>query len=145
MGPSANTIGKQYINVTASRVVSSTDGWNSRNFEAPLHKGLMLFVNRSAETGTATLAVAVKARNPVTGTYHTLSGATLTAAQFADGVTGTGILTIYPGITAADADAVMVMDTLNAFCGSYLPDQFRVEVTTTGTTNTFSIGMVLLP
>ncbi len=144
MGP-GNPIAKQPLTVTGSITVASTAGWTSRVFTAPYHKGAMITVNRSAETGTATLALQVQYLNPATRTYHNLPGATLTATQFADSATGTGVLTIYPGITAADADSTIVLDTLSANCGQYLPDTFKIVITTTGTTNVFSIGMVLLP
>ncbi len=144
MGP-GGFLAKQYIQVLKPTQIAGTAGFTSRRFTVDLHRGAQIFIKRTAETGTSTVAVAVKARNPVTGDYVTLSGAVITATQFADAALGTAVLTIYPGITAADADAVMVMDTLNAFCGSYLPQDFRIEVTTTGTTNDISIGMVLLP
>lgn len=138
-----NHLGKQFVRVTGSRTVAGTDGWTSRKFTAPYHKGAMIMVNRSAETGTATLDVKVQYRNPMTGTYSDLEGAAI--VQMGDGTTGEVYLTIYPGLVAADADNKIALNTTDQHCGSYLPDEFQIVATTAGTTNVFSIGMWLLP
>lgn len=143
MSSNIQFLGKQFVTVTGSRVVSSTDGWTSRKFTFPHHKGCMLQVNRSAEVGTATLDVKIQYLNHIAGSYDDLEGAAI--VQMGDGVTGLVYLTVYPGLTGSDADASIALNTVNKHCGAYLPDVFRIVATTTGTSNTFSIGMLLLP
>ena len=128
-------LAKVPITITGSRTVSSTDGWTSRVIHNKHHMGCMLQVNRSAETGTATLNAKLQYYNYAAAAYDDLEGAAI--VEMGDGTTGTVYCTIYPGLVAADADNSIALNTVNKHCGSYLPDKFKVVAVTTLTSLRF--------
>jgi hypothetical protein len=135
---------KQNFTISGTRTVASTDGWTSRQFNNYHHKGVRIVVDRISETGTATLNAKVQYLNKVTGEWIDLEGAAF--PEWADGSAEPRALTVYPGITAADADANIALDTDNdQLCGQYLPANWRLLVATTGTTNVISIAGTYLP
>lgn len=129
---------------TTGTVTNSTEYYDlPRNY---LHKGLLLVVNRTAETGTCTLDAQVEFYAPASGTWLQLEGAKI--VQFADGATGDRYLQVYPGLTGSDADDVVALDTAEGSkCGQYLPPRCRLAVTSGGTSvsNTYQAECWLLP
>jgi hypothetical protein len=91
--------------------------------------GLMLFLNITGFSGTTpTLDVKVQGKDPASGTYVDMPG-----ASFAQKVgTGSDTLLIYPGVTS----------TVNRQISAALPNVIRIAYTIGGTTPsfTFSIG-----
>jgi hypothetical protein len=137
-------VGLKRIPVSGTRTIASTDGWNSRQFTNNHHKGVFLVVDRISETGTATLNGKIQYKNDTTGEWIDLEGAAF--GEWADGTSEPRALTVYPGITAADADANIALDTDNHYlCGQFLPRHWRVALTTTGTTNVVSVDATMLP
>jgi hypothetical protein len=138
-----------YFSLTTSH--TSASGSNTTETYTPpvdnvMHKGLLLVVSRTAETGTCTLDAQVEFYAPNAGTWLELEGAAI--PQFADGATGDRYLQVYPGITGSDADDSVALDTAEGKkCGQYLPRTWRVKVTNGGTTvtNTYSIDGWYLP
>lgn len=109
------------------------------------HKGIMIAVDRTAETGTCTLTVGVEFYAPNGGDWHQLENATVT---FADGVTATQYLQVYPGLVGSDSDSSVSLDTNEGkLSGQYLPRECRVYMTTGGTSvsNTFSVDVWYMP
>lgn len=134
----------QHFTILGSTTISSTDGFTSRQFTNKGFKGILLTVNRSAETGTATLDAKLQYKDPVRNAWLDIEGATLNG--WADGETGDRYLMMYPGLVAADSDNHIDLNTDQAsHCGSYLPKFWRLVLTTTGTTNVVSAGAQLLP
>ncbi len=131
---------KRYVRITGTRTIASTDGWTSRQMMNSRYRGMKIVLDRESETGTATLDGKVQYKNATTGEWIDLEGAAF--VQFADGATEPRALTIYPGITAADADANIALDTDNdALCGHPAPRIWRLVLTTTGTTNVVNAGV----
>lgn len=142
MGP--NYFGLQAIRILGTTIIAGTAGFTSRQFTNHHHKGVMLVVDRISETGTATLDARVQYKNDVTGEWIDLEGAAF--IQWADGNTEPRKMTIYPGTTGAEADALIPLDTDNDhLVNQYLPLHWRVVLTTAGTTNEVSIAGTLLP
>lgn len=140
----AQFLGKRGFTITGSRTIATTAGFTSRQFINYHHKGVRLVIDRSDETGTATLDAKVQFKNATTGDWVDLEGAAF--PQWADGSEETRSLVIYPGITGSDADASLALDTDNdTLCGQYLPRIWRLVLTTTGTTNVVSIYAEYLP
>lgn len=142
---SNNTLAaKSYLSVTgAGTVVSGAVTVTYGPFTNYFHKGLYLFVNRTAETGTATLDAKLQMQDPSSATWTDVENAAV--IQFADGSTRMNYLYMYPGIIGGDTDGKLIVNTNHNFVEGYLPYIWRVSVTTTGTTNTFGISAVLLP
>lgn len=111
-----------------------------------MHKGVLLVIDRTVEVGTCTLDGKLEFYAPAAGDWIEVEGAAF--PQFADGVTANRYLLVYPGITAADADDNIALDTAEGTkCGAFLPYQTRLAVTTGGTSvsNTYSAEGWLLP
>lgn len=90
-------------------------------------RGLHLIVNVTAGSGFS-LTFTLQGKDPITGVYYTiLASAALVA-------TGTTVLRVYPGLTAA----------ANLTANDVLPDTWRVVVAGTGTA-TFSITAQMIP
>jgi hypothetical protein len=137
-------VGKRAFTVLGTTTIASTDGYTTRQFTNSHHKGVRLVVDRISETGTATLNAKVQYKNKTTGEWIDLEGAAY--AEWADGTAEPRALTIYPGITAADSDASIALDTDNDYlCGQYLPKYWRLLIATTGTTNVVSVDATYLP
>lgn len=110
------------------------------------HKGCLVTINRSAETGTCTLAWKIQFYSPHSATWQDLEGAV--GDGYADGETGDRYLMVYPGLVGSDSDNKITLNTDQAvLCGQYLPRQCRLAVTTGGTSvaNTYSAGVEFLP
>lgn len=77
---------------------SASQGPSTENidFENISGRGLILYLNITAETGTATLNVKVQRKDPVSGTYFDIPGASFAAKT----ATGSDMLCIYPGAVA---------------------------------------------
>lgn len=101
--------------ITHSAAAAGTNGieQNSGAF-----KGVMLFIDITAITGTSpTLTVTLQGKSP-TGVYYTiLASAALTA-------TGLTVLRVYPGLTAA----------ANSMANDTMPEAYRVITAIGGTT-----------
>lgn len=130
---------KRKVTITDTRTIASTDGWTSRPMKNYHYRGMRVVINRSAETGTATLAAQIQFKSPL-GTWTDLEGAAITT--WADSAVEARSIVIYPGITAADADASIALDTDNDhLCGQPAPMEWRLVLTTTGTTNVVAAGV----
>ncbi len=102
-------------------------------------KGCVLIVHRTAETGTATMAVKLQGYFRPTDTWYDVANSDL--VSYADGDTGIRYCMIYPGATGSDADGSVIQDTNFTLVNGFLPHAFRVSVTHGGTsvTNTFAV------
>src|SRR5262249_17851843 len=92
-------------------------------------KGVMVFVNITAVTGSAAITVEVDAKDPVSAGY--------TAILTSPSLTSTGLtrLLVYPGITTSSTRA-----------DDAIPRVWRVKVNNTTTDSiTYSVGCVYLP
>ena len=137
-------VGLRSYTLIAPRTISSTDGYTSATQTNLVHKGAYVTVNRASETGTATLDGYLEFKNATTGTWSQLEGSIF--VQWADSATGERSLLIYPGITGAEADAMVPLDTNKLIlCNVYLPHYWRLALVTTGTTNVVSANVTLLP
>lgn len=122
---------------------------SDENLELPIndtYKGILLYIDRTAESGTCTLDAHVEFYMPAAAKWQDLEGAAF--AQFADGAAADRYLMIYPGLTGSDADTQLSLDTAEGrICGQYLPRQCRLVVTTGGTSvaNTYSVEYFMLP
>lgn len=139
---------QDYLLLAASH--TSASGTNVvETFEAPLnvmHKGVLLVLNRTADTGTCTLDAKVQFYSTVAAAWLDVEGAAF--VQYADGATGARYLLLYPGVTGAEADDAIPLNTSKGVkCGQYLPRQWRVAVTVGGTTvtSTYALEAHLLP
>jgi hypothetical protein len=145
IGPA--TVGIEYVSVRASAATGTVTD-STLYFYLPenyLHKGIMIACDRTAETGTCTLAVGIEFYAPNGADWHQLENATIT---FADGVTATQYLQVYPGLVGSDSDSAVSLDTNEGkLSGQYLPRTCRIYMTTGGTSvaNTFSVDAWLLP
>jgi hypothetical protein len=94
-------------------------------------RGIVVGVNITVAGGTPTYTVKIQGKDPVSGQYYDL----LTSAALAS-VAFTA-LTLYPGVTVA----------ANVAVSAPLPSQWRISVTTGGTTPaiTATISATLLP
>jgi hypothetical protein len=141
------TVTQEYVSVRTSAATGTVTD-STLYFTLPLnhfYKGIMIAVDRTAETGTCTLTVGVEFYAPNGGDWHQLENATVT---FADGVTATQYLQVYPGLVGSDADSAVSLDTNEGkLSGQHLPRECRIYHTTGGTSvaNTYSIDAWLLP
>ena len=123
-----NVLGNQEITVlpgaTRSATVQSPDFTNN-NF-----RGVMIFLNITAASGTGGLTLRVQARDPVSGNYFALH-----AAPAAVVATGLQVYVLYPGVTGgAVSQPTQII----------LPRTWRVQVTHGDATNyTYSVGASL--
>lgn len=122
---------------------SNTDTYG-RAFTNQGHKGIMVWVPRSADTGTCTSDTYLQGLKPG-GTEATDADwydvAAALTAQFADGDTGTYVGLLYPGIATAAISTTTGLK-VNHVAG-YLPDRFRLRFRQGGTTVTNTYGNVL--
>ena len=118
---------------------------NSPVFINKQWKGVMLMINRTADTGTCTLDLQIQYQNPLTLTWTNLQSAK--NVSYADGTTGERYVIVYPGLTGSDADASIAINTSFVHVGAYLPRTWRVQTTNGGTTvtNTYSCVAYYLP
>lgn len=116
----------------------------------PFYRGLLLVCNRTADVGTATLLIGLEMYNPATNAFTDMrdgGGNVLTLVSYADGATGQRVLRLYPGIIGADADGVLLVNTVDKWVDQNLPPAWRVKATHGGTSvnNNFSlVGMCLM-
>lgn len=98
---------------------ASAAGVNGADQINPSRRGLKLVIDITAITGTTpSLTVTIQGKDPVSGKYfNILASAALTA-------TGTTVLTVYPGLTAA----------ANVTANDVLPRNWRVISAIAGTT-----------
>lgn len=82
---------------SASRAVAAH---NSSEFKNHNHAGIRLFVTTTAGAGNVT--VKVQGKDPISGAWVDLTGATTAALSG----TSTTALTVYPGLTAAANDKI---------------------------------------
>lgn len=110
---------------------------NSEDINFGAAKGIILFIDITANTGTTpTLTVKLQVKDPASGKYVDLAGATTTAIDATSN--GTTMLTVYPGI--AETANVSVSDIISRIG--------RVVATVGGTSSptvTASVGYCLLP
>ena len=133
------------LTIFGAGTVHSDGTTYSRQFTNYYHRGIYLFVDRTAETGTCTLDVAIQHKSPILSTWENLENAGI--VQMGNGTVDLATLWVYPGIIGGDADGTLAVNTVHKFVDGYLPYEWRLAVTTGGTsvTNTFSIAAVLLP
>jgi hypothetical protein len=133
------------LTIFGAGTVHSDGTTYSREFTNYYHKGIYLYVDRTAETGTCTLDGQIQHRSPVLSTYTSLENASI--IQFADGTVELHTLYVYPGIIGGDSDGTLTVNTDHKFVEGFLPLHWRLAMTTGGTTvtNTFSAVAVLLP
>lgn len=125
---------KHGVDVFAS-AARAEDTYNSDEARAFGRRGIRLYLDISAESGTATLDVKLQGNDQLSDDWVDLAGAAF-AQQSA--VTSTAIsLTVYPGI--AETNNVSVSDVL--------PTVWRVVATVGGSTvtMTFTVRAELLP
>jgi len=102
----------------------------SYDVDMPFGKGVRVYLVTTAEAGTSTLDLKVQSYNAASGTFVDIPGASL--AQMS--ATGTGTLTIYPGIA----------ETANVSVSDAVGRRIRIVVTLGGTSFTGSIGVDVL-
>jgi len=124
---------KKVITLLASAQYEATGATNSSEFNAPWAKGIKLFIDVSADTGSGTIVVKLQDKDPLSGNWVDIAGATTAT------LTGTGTVTVtmYPGIA----------ETANVSVSDILGDDFRIVWTMGGTSvdMTGSVSAVLLP
>jgi hypothetical protein len=114
----------------------------SDEFYNHLYKGCVMLVHRTAETGTATLNAKLQGYLKETDTWFDVANSDIVALADGDaGATGLRYVLIYPGITGAEADGAVALDTNFVHVSGFLPYCWRVSVTHGGTsiTNTFAV------
>lgn len=92
-------------------------------------RGLQLYIDITNANG-GSLVAKLQSKDPVSGNWVDIAGA-VTASL---GSNATTVLTLYPGVT----------ETANVDVANSLPAQWRVSVTVSTATMTFSIGGVYL-
>lgn len=100
-------------NIELLASAARTASVNSADFVNYNAKGLHVIIDVTAITDTPSITVTIEGKDEVSGKYYTL----LTSAAIV--ATGTTILRIYPGLTAA----------ANTIANDILPRTFRVSVT----------------
>ena len=98
---------------------AASAGVNGPDMDGSFCKGMALFINITAITGTSpTLTVTLQGKSAVSGQYYTiLASAALTT-------TGLTVLRVYPGLTAA----------ANTVANDIIPNSWRVISAIGGTT-----------
>lgn len=113
------------------------------------HQGLMVWVPRTADTGTCTSNTYLQALRPFgdeTVNADWIDCAAILTAAFADGETGTYLGVLHPRVATA-AISTATGAKVNHTVG-YLPEKFRLRFRSggTGVTNTYGdVWGVLLP
>ena len=100
-------------------LTAAAAGTNSANLDVAYGKGIILFINVSAITGTSpTLTVTLQGRDGVSGAFYTiLASAALSA-------TGLTVLRVFPGIAAV----------ANVSASDIIPPTCRISTAIAGTT-----------
>lgn len=127
---------------TASGSNTDTYGRAIRNVG---HKGLLGFINRTADGGTCTLDLYMQGLPPgldeaTDANWVDVSG--ILVPQYADGATGRRAFLFYPGITAQDGGIDAVNTTMGHASG-YLPLYYRLRLRSGGTTVTNTIDDIV--
>lgn len=107
-------------------------GTNSMDCTNTSGKGVKVVVDITALTGTSpTLTATIQGKDTASGKYYTLLDSAALSA------TGTTVLTVYPGLTAA----------ANSKADDLIPDVFRVITAIGGTTPavTATVSCTILP
>ena len=89
-------------------VTASTTNFDLSNRNA---RGVHLIIDITARTSTSTLTVTIQGKDPVSGKYYDILATTALSA------TGTTVLKVYPGLTAA----------ANAAANDIIPVEWRVK------------------
>lgn len=119
------------IVTTEQTLAAAAAGANGTDREAPTQKGITVVVDITALTGTTpTLTVTIQGKDVVSGKYYTL------LASAALNATGTTVLRVYPGLTAA----------ANLTVNDIVPIAYRVNTAVGGTTPavTATVSSVLI-
>lgn len=139
------SVKKPVRNLVAAQTTPS--GTNSDTFGRAVvnhgHRGLLLFVPRTADTGICTLDVFLQGLLPggdETNNAHWFDVAPAVVAQFADGETGTYGATIYPGVVTAAT--VTTTGAKHNTTNAYLPQTYRLRLRNGGTAVTNTIGEI---
>lgn len=118
-------IGKKMSHAYPDRTVAyithtaASTGTTGADMDGGSGSGLLVFVDITAITGTTpTLTVTIEGKDKVSGKYYTI------LASAALNATGTTVLRVFPGLTAA----------ANLTVNDTLPPDFRVRTTIGGTT-----------
>jgi hypothetical protein len=134
----AQTYGNQRVQTTAGSqtlVTMTAQGagtQDSPDFTNSAWRGVVVFVNISAVTGTVSVVPVVQGRDPVSGVYYDICVGTAR--------TGTGLFTVstYPSAVASGG----------VICNAILPVTWRIEMrhgagATPATTGTVSANMLM--
>jgi hypothetical protein len=127
-------IGDPELVILASSLQAAT--FNGADFSVDPNegwKGILFFVNITANVGTGTLIAQLQAGDPQSGAYANVPGAVtpVSAGNIAQ------LLLVYPGTVEASA-------SFNAKISYALPSRFRLVYTIGGTSVTFSVTGTLL-
>jgi hypothetical protein len=117
--------GDLVILASAVRAASS----NGSDRANPNARGILIFVDVTAVPGVDTITVTLQGKDPASGKYYTILASAAIVA------TGTVVLRVYPGLTAA----------ANLVASDLLPRTWRIIVThSAGTNFTYSVGASLI-
>lgn len=112
--------------ISASAATATQNGTDQTNYN---HRGVIVVYDATAVTGSGSFTIAIQGKDPVSGKYYALLTGT------ARSTTGTDVLTVYPGITAA----------ANTAASMVLPRTWRVVATyNSGTNQTFTVSAALI-
>lgn len=123
---------RQHRQITLFESAARTESVNTADFNNPTARGIILFLNITAASGSApTLDLKIQDRDHVSGEYTDIPGASFAQKN----TTGNFALVVYPGIT----------DSSNAAVSMVVPRTFRIvcEISD-GASFTFSLGGELL-
>lgn len=110
--------------VSALTQTASAVSTNGNDFDTATGKGLIVTIDVTTLTA-GTVTITVEGKDEVSGKYYTLLASTAIAA------TGTTVLRIYPGLTAA----------ANAVANDITPSKCRVRSTIVTGPTTFTVGV----
>ena len=94
-------------------------------------RGCRVYVDITAEAGTATLDMKLQQRDPISGDYIDIGGASI--AQLSAVTTGPVMLTIHPDITAS----------ANVIVKDVLPAKFRIVLVIGGSTVSMTCSVAI--
>lgn len=126
----------------SSGVVTNLEVFSTDFHQHDCYVGCLLVVQRTAKTGTATLAAKLQGFHHETETWFDVANSDIVTIADADGA-ATRYCLIYPGATGSAATGVVVQDVNFNLVNGFLPDTFRVSVTHGGTSisNTFAASL----
>jgi hypothetical protein len=111
------------VTVLASAVRAAT--LNTEDLCNDYFRGVELVIDMTAVPGVDTVTFTIQAKDPTSGKYFTVLASAAIVA------TGTTVLRVYPGLTAA----------ANAVVSDVLPRSWRVQAThSAGSNFTYSVG-----